>query len=94
MVGFLACHFVLVLARLFTVGKIEQSFVCDRVHLLRRPAKLTIKQLKAVRCPTCGAKLGERGELATGQPCTFPHRERRLVAADLGPKRGNAIQRG
>ena len=30
----------------------------------------------AVRCPTCGAKPGERCELATGQPRINPHRDR------------------
>jgi hypothetical protein len=35
-----------------------------------------------VRCPTCGAKPGEKCELATGQPRINPHRERRWVAAD------------
>jgi hypothetical protein len=44
---------------------------------------LTPKQRLAVRCPTCGAKRGERCELGTGQPRTYPHRDRRLIAADL-----------
>lgn len=35
-----------------------------------------------VRCPTCGAKPGEKCELGTGQPRTDPHRDRRLAAAD------------
>jgi hypothetical protein len=44
---------------------------------------LTLKQRLAVRCPTCGARPGEKCELGTGQPRTYPHRDRRLVAADL-----------
>jgi len=32
----------------------------------------------AVRCPTCGAKPGEKCELSTGLPRTEPHRDRRL----------------
>jgi len=36
----------------------------------------------SVRCPTCGAKPGEKCELSTGQPRTAPHRDRRLVASD------------
>lgn len=36
----------------------------------------------AVRCPTCGAKPGEKCELATGQPRSAPHRDRRLEALD------------
>jgi hypothetical protein len=36
----------------------------------------------AVRCPTCGAKRGEKCELGTGQPRTTPHRDRRLMASE------------
>ena len=43
--------------------------------------KLTLKQVQAVRCPTCGAALSEKCELTTGQP-TEPHRDRRLNAED------------
>jgi len=32
----------------------------------------------SVRCPTCGAKPGEKCELSTGLPRTEPHRDRRL----------------
>jgi len=31
------------------------------------------------RCPTCGAKPGEKCELSTGQPRNTPHRDRRLA---------------
>jgi hypothetical protein len=41
-----------------------------------------LKQILVVRCPTCGASQGERCQLATGQPRTEPHRDRRLIAAD------------
>jgi hypothetical protein len=37
----------------------------------------------AVRCPTCGAKVGEKCELNTGQPRTSPHRDRRLAALEM-----------
>jgi len=40
------------------------------------------EQVLAVRCPTCGARPGEKCELGTGQPRTEPHRDRRLVASD------------
>ena len=40
------------------------------------------KEALTVRCPTCGAKKGEKCELSTGQPRTDPHRDRRLVASD------------
>jgi hypothetical protein len=36
----------------------------------------------SVRCPTCGAKPGEKCELSTGLPRTNPHRDRRLVGSD------------
>ena len=44
--------------------------------------KPTLKQVQAVRCPTCGAGPGEKCELSTGQPRTEPHRDRRLEAED------------
>jgi len=44
--------------------------------------KLTLKQVQAVRCPTCGAGQGEKCALSTGQPRTEPHRDRRLIAGD------------
>jgi len=44
--------------------------------------KVTEKQALAVRCPTCGAKPGEKCELGTGQPRTEPHRDRRLAASE------------
>jgi len=41
---------------------------------------MTAKQEQAltVRCPTCGAKPGEKCELSTGQLRTEPHRDWRL----------------
>jgi len=42
----------------------------------------TKKEMLAIRCPTCGAKPGEKCELGTGQPRTEPHRDRRLLASD------------
>jgi len=44
--------------------------------------KPTLKQVQAVRCPTCGAGPGEKCELSTGQPRTEPHRDRRLISKD------------
>jgi hypothetical protein len=40
--------------------------------------KVPKNPILAIRCPTCGAKPGEKCELSTGQPRTTPHRERRL----------------
>jgi hypothetical protein len=42
--------------------------------------KVTEKEALAVRCPTCGAKPGEKCELSAGLPRTEPHRDRRLAA--------------
>jgi len=47
-----------------------------------KAAELTLKQILAVRCPTCGATPQERCELTGGQSRTEPHRDRRLTAAD------------
>ena len=44
--------------------------------------KITLKQVQAVLCPTCGAGPGEKCKLGTGLPRTQPHRDRRLLAAD------------
>lgn len=44
--------------------------------------KVSEKQALKVRCPTCGAKPGEKCELGTGVPRTNPHRDRRLAASD------------
>jgi hypothetical protein len=44
--------------------------------------KATQKEALAIRCPTCGAKPGEKCELSTGQPRTYPHRDRRMLALD------------
>jgi hypothetical protein len=44
--------------------------------------KVTEKEALAVRCPTCGAKPGEKCELSTGLPRTDPHRDRRLAASE------------
>jgi hypothetical protein len=52
----------------------------DHSYILRNSKNP--KQVLAVRCPTCGAVLGEGCELTTGQPRTEPHRDRRLIAAD------------
>jgi hypothetical protein len=45
--------------------------------------RVTEKQALTVRCPTCGAKPGEKCELGTGLPRTNPHRDRRLAASDM-----------
>jgi hypothetical protein len=52
----------------------------DLAHI--EAAKPSPKQILSVRCPTCGAKPGEKCELSTGLPRTNPHRDRRLIAKD------------
>jgi len=44
--------------------------------------KRSPKEIRAFRCPTCGAAPKEKCELNTGQPRTNAHCERRLIAAD------------
>ena len=44
--------------------------------------KAEVKEILAIRCPTCGTKPGEKCELSTGQPRKTPHRNRRLSAED------------
>jgi hypothetical protein len=44
--------------------------------------KVTREKVLEVRCPTCGAKPGEKCELSTGQLRTEPHRDRRLAASE------------
>jgi hypothetical protein len=50
------------------------------VHCVAMKAKK--KQALSVRCPTCGAKPGEKCELSTGLPRTEPHRDRRLAGSE------------
>jgi hypothetical protein len=71
------------------------TFYCDNCSILARQVhrfrgiifaamkkEVTLKQVLAIRCPTCGAAPGEKCELSTGQPRTEPHRDRRLIAKD------------
>jgi len=53
--------------------------------------KVSEKKVLSVRCPTCGAKPGEKCELSTGLPRTDPHRDRRLAASDKVAKSWNTI---
>jgi hypothetical protein len=44
--------------------------------------ELSSKKILAVRCPTCGAASGEKCQLASGEPRTTSHRDRRVLAKD------------
>lgn len=44
--------------------------------------KESLRSVRSVPCPMCGAAKGERCELTTGQPRTDPHRDRRVIAKD------------
>jgi hypothetical protein len=44
--------------------------------------KPTVKKVQALRCPTCGAKPGDKCKLSSGQARTEPHRDRRLAVKD------------
>jgi len=46
------------------------------VHCVAMKVKAKNKPALAVRCHICGAKPGEKCELATGQERTAPHLER------------------
>jgi len=62
------------------VVKIEQPATLGSCNIqemkVRRDPALT------VRCPTCGAKPGEKCELCIGLPRTQPHYDRRLAAEE------------
>jgi hypothetical protein len=47
-----------------------------------RMRNLTLKQLTAVPCPTCGVAPGMRCLLHSGAPRSEPHVDRRLSAAE------------
>jgi len=51
-------------------------------HVVVKTKELTLKQMLAVPCPTCGAAIGEGCELHTGALRTEPHRDRKLSAAE------------
>src|SRR5690242_3923359 len=55
-------------------------FVCEQPGIVI-DMKTTQKEASAIRCPTCGAKPGEKCELSTGLPRTDSHRDRRLAAS-------------
>jgi hypothetical protein len=62
---------------MFTIDQFVERATMHAVAM-KAKRKLTL----AVRCPTCGAKRGEKCELSTGLPRTEPHRDRRLAAAE------------
>jgi len=57
------------------------SFVSSKRRMMQT-VKVSEKQALSIRCPTCGAKPGEKCELSTGLPRTDPHQDRRLAASD------------
>jgi hypothetical protein len=66
------------------VFKIDH-FLCMALghHLFAMKKELSPKQVLSIPCPTCGAAPGKKCALATGVPRTAPHRDRRLIAAEL-----------
>jgi hypothetical protein len=64
---------------LFTI---DQTVAGEVVHCIEMKVKATNEPALAVCCPTCGAKPGQKCELATGQPRTNPHFDRRVIAKD------------
>ena len=65
-----------------TVGMVKIDHRCCRVTMHYVVMKDKNKQALTVRCPTCGARPGQKCELSTGLPRTDPHRDRRLEASD------------
>jgi hypothetical protein len=49
---------------------------------IMKSSEVSTAQILAIRCPTCGAKPGQKSELSTGQPRNTPHRYRRLVTRE------------
>jgi len=68
------------LGRFNVLVRIDQLPVEQAAHYVTM--KVSEKQALSVRCPTCGARAGEKCELSTGLPRTDPHRDRRLAASD------------
>ncbi len=70
-----------------TCAEAEQNcaFLCREMshYAVMKTKELTPKQILSVRCPTCGAATGEVCELNSGAPRTEPHRDRKLLAADV-----------
>jgi hypothetical protein len=62
--------------KLSTFDHLIGAFQC-MVKAMQVKRKLAL----SVRCPTCGAKPGEKCELSTGLPRTEPHRDRRLAGS-------------
>jgi len=70
------------LGKTIRLVKIDHSRIGIPEHHLSMKKEPSPQQALAVQCPTCGAKPEEKCELASGQPRTDPHRDRRLIAAD------------
>ena len=51
-------------------------------HETMKGQKPTLKQVQAIRCPTCGAGPDKRCANSVREPRKEPHRDRRLIAAD------------
>jgi hypothetical protein len=65
------------------MSDIEHFSAMERYNYVAMKAKeLTLKQIFAVPCPTCGAAVKEACELHTGARRTEPHRDRKLSAAE------------
>jgi hypothetical protein len=65
------------------MSDIEHFSAVGRYNYVTMKAKeLTLEQIFAVPCPTCGAAVKEACELQTGARRTEPHRDRKLAAAE------------
>jgi hypothetical protein len=67
--------------RLITIDHRAVEQLLDHA-LMKAKKKAKKEKVLTVRCPTCGANVGQKCELSTGLPRTDPHRDRRLLASD------------
>ena len=80
-------------------GPTTNALLCPKLNRLLYHRSFIIVTMKAakplsIRCPTCGAKVGEKCELGSGQPRTNPHFERRVLAKDFTDDPAKLILRG
>ena len=54
--------------------------------------KLTRKQLASVHCPMCGVPVGQRCRLQAGGLRVEPHKDRKLIAAEVVEQKRNRVK--
>ena len=65
------------------MSNIEHFQACGKLHYEGVKAKeLTLKQILAVPCPTCGVGIGKSCVPHSGAPRSRPHVDRKFAAID------------